>query len=511
MFGDSDHSPIRVSIGQFFGIEINDFAVAVAKTALWIAQSQMLKLTEDIVHLRIDFLPLKSYSNIHEANALRIDWETVVPKDRLNYIMGNPPFSGARIMGKSQKEEMFLVFGKASGIGNLDYVAAWYKKASEYVITTAIHAAFVSTNSITQGEQPAILWKPLMDKGVHIDFAYRTFKWSSQSNDSAAVHCVIIGFSILAGKGKRHIYTSEATIHEASNINAYLVDAPDIFVESRNNAICDVPKIGMGNQPIDDGSYLFSKSEMDEFLYDEPEAKPYFHLWYGADEYINNRPRYCLYLGKCSPNELQKLPKCLKLVHQVREYRLKSPRESTIKLADTPTHFQTENMPDTNYVIVPEVSSEKRRYIPIGFFTPDILCSNLVKLIPGATLYHFGILTSNIHMAWVRAICGRLEMRYRYSKDIVYNNFPWPNPTDKQKAEIEQTAQAILDARALYPDSSLADLYDEVTMPPELRKAHQNNDRAVMQAYGFSVKISESECVAELMKLYQKLIEQAKT
>lgn len=507
MFGDSNINPIQVSIGQFYGIEINDFAVAVAKTALWIAESQMLKKTEDIVHMRIDFLPLKSYTNIHEANALRVDWETVVPKERLNYIMGNPPFSGARIMGISQKNDMFHVFGKGNGIGNLDYVAAWYKKASEYILPTSIGVAFVSTNSITQGEQPAILWKPLMKKGVHIDFAYRTFKWSSQSTDSAAVHCVIVGFSVSDRGSDKCIYVNEATVHNVSNINAYLVDAPNVFIESRNKAICDVPKIGMGNQPIDNGIYLFSKPEMDEFIFSEPKANQYFHFWYGAQEYINNQPRYCLYLGKCPPNELRNLPKCLMLVNQVREYRLQSKRKSTIKLADIPTRFQTENMPTTDYIVIPEVSSERRKYVPIGFMNPEVLCSNKLRLMPNATIYYFSILTSNVHMAWMRSVTGRLKSDYSYSINIVYNNFPWPLPTDEQKATIEQTAQAILDARALYPESSLADLYDEVTMPPELRKAHQNNDRAVMKAYGFPTKMTESECVAELMKLYQKLVE----
>lgn len=505
MFGDANINPIMVSIGQFYGIEINDFAVTVARTALWIAEAQMLEDTEQVVHLNLDFLPLKTYDNIHEGNALRLDWESVVHRHTLHYIMGNPPFSGARIMGKAQKDDMFYVFGNYSGIGNLDYVAAWYQKAAEYIASTSVCAAFVSTNSITQGEQPAILWKPLMEKGIHINFAYRTFKWSSQSNDSAAVHCVIVGFSAGSNPSKKHLYISDTIVHEASNINAYLVDAPDVLVESRNNALCDVPKIGIGNKPIDGGFYLFTETEKDEFIEKEPQSVKWFKPWIGSHEFINRYFRYCLWLGNCPPNELRLMPECLKRVAAVREYRLNSPSEGTRKIADKPTRFHVENMPESTYVVIPEVSSERRRYIPTGFFSPDILCSNLVKLIPNAKLYHFGVLTSNVHMAWVRAVAGRLKSDYRYSKDIVYNNFPWPTPTPEQTERITQTAQAILDARALYPASSLADLYDEVTMPPELRKAHQNNDRAVMQAYGFDVKMTEPQCVAALMTLYQNL------
>lgn len=298
------------------------------------------------------------------------------------------------------------------------------------------------------------------------------------------------------------------------HINAYLVDADDVFVESRSKPLCAVPEIGIGNKPIDGGHYLFTKEEMDEFIKKEPNAKQYFHPWYGAFEFINQKPRYCLWLGKCTPAELRKMPECLKRVEAVRAYRLKSPSAGTRKLAEKPTRFHVENMPDGNYIVIPEVSSQNRRYIPMGFFDSSIMCSNLVKIIPDATRYRFGILTSNVHMAWMRAVCGRLKSDYRYSKDIVYNNFPWPTPTEAQKAKIEQTAQAILDARALYPDSSLADLYDEVTMPSELRKAHQQNDRAVMDAYGFvkgtEARTSESACVAELMKLYQKLIDKKK-
>ena len=497
---------IKVSIGQFYGIEINDFAVTVAKTALWIAESQMMKETEEIVNMNLDFLPLKSYANIVEGNALRIDWESVVPKDKLNYIMGNPPFVGARLMSPSQKSDLFFVFGsKWKNAGNLDYVACWYKKCADFIKGTSVRVALVSTNSVSQGESVANLWKPLFADGVHFDFAHRTFRWDSEASIKAHVHCVIIGFSTAPNSKPKVIYSSERP-QIVRNINGYLLNAENIFVESRNKPLCDIPPIGIGNKPIDGGNYLFTEEQKDEFVKKEPLSEKWFRPWIGSDEFINRYYRYCLWLGDCPPNELRKMPECMKRVQAVREYRLSSPSAGTVKLADTPTRFHVENMPKSNYIVIPEVSSEKRKYVPMGFLSPEILCSNLVKIVSNATLYHFGVLTSNVHMAWMRAVCGRLETRYRYSKDIVYNNFPWPAPTEEQKAKIEQTAQAILDARALYPDSSFADLYDELTMPVELRRAHQQNDKAVMQAYGFDYKtMTESECVAELMKMYQDL------
>ena len=505
--GGGDMNPIQVSIGQFYGIEINDFAVTVARTALWIAESQMMKETEDVVHMPLDFLPLRSYANIIEGNALRLDWESVVPKYKLNYIMGNPPFVGARLMGSEQKDDVTAIFEGWKNAGNLDYVCCWYKKASDFMAGTMIRSALVSTNSVSQGESVANLWKPLFESGVHIDFAHRTFRWDSEAKIKAHVHCVIIGFSCAPNSAPRVLYTSDRSqiVH---NINGYLLDAENVFVENRSKPLCNVPEIGIGNKPIDGGNYLFTKDEMDEFLQKEPAAKAYFKPWYGSQEFINRCPRYCLWLGDCPPNELRKMPECVKRVEAVRQLRLASKSAGTRKLAYTPTRFHVENMPSGTYVVIPEVSSEKRKYVPMGFMTPNILCSNLVKIVPNATLYHFGVLTSNVHMAWMRAVCGRLKSDYRYSKDIVYNNFPWPTPTDEQKAKIEQTAQNILDARALYPDSSLADLYDETTMPPELRKAHQQNDKAVMRAYGFDIKTTtETSCVAELMRMYQHLTE----
>ena len=506
-FGFEEANPIQVSIAQFYGIEINDFAVTVAKTALWIAESQMMKETEAIVLMQLDFLPLKTNASIIESNALQINWEDVVPKMSVNYIMGNPPFVGARMMNKVQKDDIALVFPGWKNAGNLDYVCCWYKKCTDFMKNTAIRSALVSTNSVSQGESVANLWKPLFEEGVHIDFAYHTFRWDSEAKIKAHVHCVIIGFSIAVNTKQKKLFTEER-YQAVKNINGYLLDAEDIFVESRNKPLCNVPEIGIGNKPIDGGFYLFEKEEMEDFIKKEPGSKKYFRPWYGSREFINQAPRYCLWLGECSPAELRKMPLCMDRINKVREYRLASPSAGTIKLAERPTRFHVENMPKGNYIVVPEVSSQRRRYIPIGFFTPEIFYSNLVKIIPDATLYHFGILTSNVHMAWMRVVCGRLKSDYRYSKDIVYNNFPWPLPTEQQKQKIEQTAQAILDARAIYPDSSLADLYDELTMPSELRKAHQQNDKAVMQDYGFDIRTTtESSCVAELMKMYQELTE----
>lgn len=510
----ASESPIQVSISQFYGIEINDFAVTVAKTALWIAESQMMKETEKILLVPLEFLPLKTNAFIVEGNALRVDWESVVPKSKLNYIMGNPPFVGARLMGKEQKADVNTIFPGWKNAGNLDYVCCWYKKASDMMQGTSVRSALVSTNSVSQGESVANLWKPLFDAGVHIDFAYRTFRWDSEAKIKAHVHCVIIGFSVAASSTPKKLFDGDR-YQVANNINGYLLDGENVFVESRSKPICNVPEIGIGNKPIDGGFYLFEKEEMEDFIKKEPSSKKYFRPWYGSREFINQKPRYCLWLGECTPAELKAMPHCMERVKAVREYRLASPSAGTVKLADKPTRFHVENMPKGHYVVIPEVSSEKRRYIPIGYLDDSKLCSNKLRLVPRATLFIFGVLESNVHMAWMRCVCGRLKSDYDYSIKIVYNNFPWPAPTEQQKAKIEQTAQAILDARALYPDSSLADLYDDLTMPPELRKAHQANDRAVMDAYGFikgtAARTSESACVAELMKLYQQKVSAAQS
>ena len=505
-------NPIQVSIGQFYGIEINDFAVTVAKTALWIAESQMMKETEDVVHMTLDFLPLKSYANITEDNALRVDWEGVISKHELNYIMGNPPFVGYSLQSKEQKDDILSIYADEKGkpyktAGKIDYVSGWYFKAAQLMQGTNIRTAFVSTNSITQGEQVAGVWKPLYDRfGIHIDFAHRTFRWDSEASLKAHVHCVIVGFSVAPNSQERRLFTSER-MQIVENINAYLLDAPNVFIDSRSISICNVPQMVYGNKPTDGGFLFLTAEERDELLKKEPATETFIRQIYGATEYINNKARYCLWLVGASPAELRKSAFIMERVEQVKQFRLSSTKAATQKSADTPTIFQEIRHPDSEYIIIPRHSSETRRYIPFGFVSPQIIVNDAVQIIPGAEIYHFGIMMSNVHMAWTRAVCGRIKSDYRYSKDVVYNNFPWPTPTDAQKAKIEQTAQAVLDARALYPDSSLADLYDETTMPPELRKAHQMNDKAVMLAYGFSVKdMTESKCVAELMKMYQRLI-----
>ena len=508
--------PIKVDIHQFYGIEINDFAVSVATTALWIAEQQMLQETAKLVQFNIEPLPLKAYHNIKEGNALRIDWGEVIAPERLNYIMGNPPFVGYSLQNKEQKEDMLSIYVDEKGkpyktAGKIDYVAAWYWKASQLMqVNPAIQAALVSTNSITQGEQVAAIWKPLFDRfGIHIDFAYRTFRWDSEADIKAHVHCVIIGFSRLlrAEQPTKRIYISDMQSISATNINAYLIDAPDTWIDSRSKPLWNIPEMTTGNRPADGGHLIIEAEDYDEFIAKEPAAIPYIKKLTGAQEYINNKPRYCLWLKGISPAELRKMPHVMERVQACRDDRLQGAPDRQ-KLADTPWLFREDKNPDS-YIIVPATSSEQRRYIPLGFMDGNTIPTNSAVIIPNASLYHFGVLTSNVHMSWMRVVCGRLKSDYRYSKDIVYNNFPWCEPTAEQKAKIEQTAQAILDARAKYPDSSLADLYDEVTMPPELRKAHQENDRAVMAAYGFSTKMSESECVAELFKMYQEMTKPA--
>lgn len=497
--GTDAHTPIKVSINQFYGIEINDFAVSVGKTALWIAESQMMMKTEDIIHMHLDFLPLKTYANIVEGNALRLDWETVVPKTSLDYIMGNPPFVGFTFMESEQKDDMQNIF---PGTKNLDYVSCWYKLANDYIRDTHIECALVSTNSITQGETATALWSKLDCK---INFAYRTFKWESEAKIKAAVHCVIIGFADFDRRDK-YLYDNGISV-KATNINAYLIDAPNLLVKSRNKPLCDVSKMVYGNKPADGGYLIIEDSDYENFIKDEPQSVNYIRPLLGAVEYLHNKKRWCLWLRNAEPGELRKMPKVMERVRNCQKMRADSIAAGIRKFADTPTLFAQITQPDNvPYIIVPCVSSEKRRYIPMGFLGPNTIVTNAVQIIPNATLYEFGVISSNVHMAWMRAIAGRLKSDYRYSKDVVYNNFVWPSPNDQQKALIEKTAQAILDARALFPDSSFADLYDETVMPSELRKAHQLNDRAVMDAYGFDKKLTESACVAALMRLYQEKI-----
>lgn len=513
MMGFEEINPIKVHIQQFYGIEINDFAATVAKTALWIAEAQMMNETERIIQFTNDYLPLKSYDNITEGNALRVNWEDVVPKDKLNYIIGNPPFVGARMMSKEQKSDTIDIFGKKwQGVGDLDYVCCWYKKAADIINGTQIQCALVSTNSITQGAAVANLWKPLMqDNDIKIDFAWRTFRWDSESSQKAHVHCVIVGFSTNRVQVRNHILFSGNSFVEYGNINAYLVGADNVFIEKRTKPIADVPVICLGGQPIDDGNLVFLKEERDKIVKAEPSLTKYIRHYMMGKDFIDRKPRYCFWLKGVSPSEIRYSNILKDRIEKVKAFRLSSERESTKKAADTPWLFAAPVESEGSYVAIPKVSSERRSYIPMEYLSKDIIPGDTLIVMRNASFYHLGILTSNVHMAWTRAVCGRLKSDYRYSRDIVYNNFPWPTPTAEQQAKIEQTAQAILDARALYPDSSLADLYDPVLMPPELLKAHRENDKAVMQAYGFPIKnFTESDCVAELFKRYKAMTEKEK-
>ncbi len=504
-------SPIKVNIHQFYGIEINDFAVTVATTALWIAEAQMMNETERIVSFTNDYLPLKTYNNIYEGNALRVNWEDVIDPKELDYIIGNPPFVGHQWRSKEQQDDMDNVFCdlKDTNYGKLDYVACWYKKAVEYIQNTQIEVAFVSTNSIVQGESVAAMWKPLFElKKLVINFAWQTFVWNSESSDKAQVHCVIIGFSCYhVSDKKKFIFTNEIR-KEASNINGYLYDAPNVFIQNRGSSLTPgLPKMTKGSQATDGGNLMLSIEQRDNLIKSYPQSISFIKRIIGAEDFINNKLRYCLWLKGISPNLYRNIPEIKDRLVSVSEARRQSPTASVVRDADTPYLFTQIRQPDSDYLVMPRISSFRRRYIPIGYLSSDVIANDKVCMIPNASLFLFGVLTSNVHMAWMRVFAGRLKSDYSYTP-AVYNNFPWPTPTEEQKAKIEQTAQAILDARALYPDSSLADLYDEVTMPVELRKAHQNNDRAVMQAYGFPIKdFTESDCVAKLLEMYKALTE----
>ncbi len=505
---------IKLDVDQFYGIEIEEFPAQIAQVALWLVDHQMNMQVSEEFGLYYARIPLRSSGTIICANALQIDWNGVVPAKELNYIMGNPPFLGARWMSPLQKNDLKNVFDNLKNAGNLDFVTCWYIKAAKYIKKTKIECAFVSTNSICQGGQVDILWKYLMTNfSLKLNFAHQTFKWSNEAKGKAAVYCVIIGFALFDKPQKRIFHYASVDcgpVEVAANkINAYLIDAPSIFIESRKQPISDVPQMAMGNQPIDDGNYLFSPEEKDEFIRLEPKAEKYFFKWIGGDEFINGWFRWCLYLSKCPPNELKTMPLCLERIKNVSAFRRASNRESTKKLAKTPILFQTENIPVTTYLAIPQTSSESRFYIPVGFITPDILCSDKLRIVPNATLYHFGILTSLMHMSWTRAVCGRLEMRYCYSNNIVYNNFPWPNPTENQRMAIAENAQAVLKVREKFPEASMADLYDPLKMPPELLKAHQKLDKAVDAAYGKTTFKTEADRVAFLFELYQQYVSKA--
>ncbi len=502
---------IKLDVDQFYGIEIEEFPAQIAQVALWLMDHQMNTLAGQEFGQWFARIPLQTSSKIVNDNAMRVDWSSVVAPKELNYILGNPPFVGSKFLNERQKQDLSLVFTGIDGSGVLDYVAGWYIRAAHFIEDSQIICAFVSTNSIAQGEQPGVLWPELFKLGIKIHFAHRTFVWSNEAKGMAAVHCVIVGFAAFDSRHKTIFdyddVKGEPVAIAAKNINPYLVDASDVVLKNRSKPICNVPEIGIGNKPIDGGNYLFTTEEKKQFLQIEPRAKKYFKRWIGSDEFLNSYERWCLWLGGTPPEELRKMPEAKKRVAAVRKFRLESKSKPTQKLAETPTRFHVENMPKDNYIVIPEVSSERRKFIPIGFLEPNTFSSNLVKIMRGGTVFHFGVLSSTMHMAWVRAVCGRLKSDYRYSGGIVYNNFPWPvDATDRQKRAIEEAAQKVLDAREQFPDSSLADLYDPLTMPPVLVKAHQALDKAVDAAYGKRTFASDAERVAFLFEEYQKLV-----
>lgn len=507
---DVGYDLVKVKISQLYGIEINDFAVSVANAALWIAESQMLEETMSIVYSNIDFLPIKSYSHIVEGNALRLNWEEVVPKDKLSYIIGNPPFVEAKYSTKIQKENLLEVDSHLSGV---DFVAGWFYKASKFIQSTKIQVGFVSTNSLIQGEQVSKVWRYLIEElNIQINFAYKPFVWNSEAKNKAAVHCVIIGFSVENNKNK--IVFENGVKVKYKFINPYLVEGKNIFLENRNRPICKVSKINKGSQPTDGGYLILSEDEKKELIKKDPHVESYIKRYMGAQDFISGKKRYCLWLKDCSPSELRQMPFVMKRLEMVKQSRLNSPKLSTQKWSDKPYLFTEDRQPKEDYLLIPVVSSEKRKYIPIGIVKKDVIANTNAQVIPNISLYEFGILTSNVHMAWTRMVAGRMKSDIAYSAKIVYNNFPWPTVTEEQKEFIANTAQGILDARALHPDSSLADLYNELSMPVELRKAHQANDIAVMKAYGMIKKVNgkdtfltESETVARLFEMYQELTE----
>ncbi|MDL2316019.1 hypothetical protein LJC59_02945 [Desulfovibrio sp. OttesenSCG-928-A18] len=496
----------KVTINQFYGIEIEEFPVEIARVSMWLMEHVMNLKFGKAFGLVFPSIPLQNTAEIVCDNALTTSWRGIVVPENLNYIFGNPPFGGARLMTAQQKNEFLQLFSGIAGAGNLDYVTAWYKKAADMMDhNPEILAAFVSTNSICQGEQVAVLWKHLFDEyGIKIHFAYHTFKWGNEARGNAAVHCIIVGFS---KKPMAHkvIYRPDGVKQQVKNINGYLIDAEDVFISSRSRPICAVPIMSLGNQPIDGGNYLFTSEEKDDFLRIEPQAKQWFRPWIGSDEFINRYCRYFLFLRDCSIAELRTMPEAIKRVEAVKKFRLASKRPVTQSLAETPREFAFSNISCDTFIIVPEVSSERRKYIPIGFLTPDVLCSNLVKIIPNATLYDFGILNSSVHNSWMRAVCGRLEMRYRYSSTLVYNNFPWPKATEKQKKHIEELAEKILLTREMYPDMSLANMYDPDTMPESLQVAHAELDIAVDKLYQDKPFANDEERVQLLFNLYKEL------
>ncbi len=503
-------SRVKVTMQQFYGIEINDFAVSVAKAALWIADAQMWQETQEFSTQELpDFLPLRGYDNIRENDALFLDWTENTPARHVDYIISNPPFVGSYLQHQQQKEGLLHVCKGIHGAGDLDYVAAWFVKAAEIMQQDpATRTTFVATNSITQGQSVAFLWRHILqERGMKINFAYRTFKWANETKDTAAVHCVIVGFS--GQKTPCRLFDEQGGEHSVSRLNGYLIEADDVFIDNRQTPLCNVPVIIKGNQPTDDGNLLFTEEEYRQFISATPEAAPLFRKILGAKEFLHNISRYCLWITPDKLSLAHRLAPVKERIAAVREFRLKSPKAATRKCAESPWRFQEIRQPESDYILIPRHSSENRRYVPFGFLGHETIVSDAVTIIPNATLYHFGVLTSAMHMVWMRTVAGRLKSDYRYSNKVVYNNFPWASPGDKQREKIEACAQAVLDARALYSGSSLAELYDPLMMPPELRKAHSKLDAAVDAAYGRKFA-DDSDRVTHLFALYQKLTKKGK-
>ena len=502
-------NPIKVSINQFYGIEINDFAVSVSKTALWIAESQMLKETEDIMQSTIDFLPLAGDIHVHQGNALTMDWNNVVPNTEINFIMGNPPFLGGMLMTKEQKNEIRDLFKGVKNAGRFDYVCGWYIKAIDYIKNNDVESAFVSTSSISQGDHVITFWKHLFESyNIEITFAHLPFLWSSEAEQTASVNCVIVGFHYIKNKSlkTKNVYLNSSDYLTVDNISPYLTDSETVFIENRTNPISNVPEMKFGSMPRDGGNLVLTPSEKTEFIKNEPITGNWIRPYIGAREMLNGIERYCLWLVDVEPSELRESRQVMDRIQRVKEFRLDSIAEGTRKFAKTPALFAQIAQPKSRYLMVPKTSSSRRYYLPMEFHNSDVIASDLVFIIPNANHFHFGILSSKVHMAWMRAVAGRLKEDYRYSKNIVYNNFPWPKVTDKSKFMIEKTGHQILEAREKHSSSTLADLYDDLTMPKDLLKAHENNDKAVMKAYGFGKSMTESEIVNELMKLYVEYI-----
>ncbi len=500
---------VKLDVDNFYGIEIEEFPARIAEVAMWLVDHQMNVLVSEEFGQYLGRLPLKKSANIVNGNALQLDWEEVASKNKLSYILGNPPFVGAKFMTDENRKDIENVSSGLKNYGLLDFVSGWYFKATQFIQNSSIRVAFVSTNSITQGEQVGVLWDWMLSKGIKINFAHRTFQWSSEARGKAAVHVVIIGFANFDTTNK-YLFEYENIKSEphkvkVKNINPYLVDAIDIVVKRRETPICKVPSMGIGNKPIDGGYYLFTPEEKINFLKETPDAQKYFYRWMGAVEFINDIERWFLWLGNIEPSELRKMPAVMDRIEKVRKIRLDSKSMPTKKLAETPTKLHVENIPDKPYLVIPEVSSERRQYIPIGYLTPDVLASNKLRVVPNANLSFFGIISSSMHMSWIRYTTGRLKSDYQYSISIVYNNFPWPeNPTVSQKKIVEQKAQTVLDVRKEFPNSTLADLYDPLTMPPKLTKAHKELDQAVDKCYRSKPFKDERERVEYLFDLYSK-------